>query len=958
MAEERIDIEVTDKVASSIPTKLREIADEADRGFNYVTRLKAALSSINATPLTKLAAAATANTNALAREIAATAKLTTAQANASVATAKAATEQQRLATETARTAAAQARAESATANAARATLALEQATQRAASQQGNLAARAHALKSAIDPAYAAQSRFNAEMNEAKTLLAAGAINMRTYVAAVAAAEGRLQATNGALNNFDRTLGRANNTMGRARANSANLVAQFNDIGVSLASGMNPLLVFIQQGSQISYIAGQMENGWKGVAQQAATMVARFLPLIAAGALLVGIFATLQKRFNENNKEIQPFVDSLGLTKDELKELGDTSITVGDTFRGLWQTIKEAYGLNEVFAAVSDFFSTVWKKSLDFVYYAFVGFYGLVVGGMRGVAQIIGNLPAVAAATAKALVNAAVTAIEFLINKAINGVNGLISRANSVLGKVGLEIGEISEVTIPRFTMSAEESANTVSAIMNREVTGAIREADSTLQAFTARWEENADAARRARLANKAAELIADRPEEKAKKTRTGVDKEAREAERRAHALAQVNLQLDNELARMKMLKDARAIEQRMDQITEALAQKRITLTEAEAAAIRAKVTEIERFKYVQSEMDRITEEALGPRRTLNAAIEAANLLLAQGTIDQARYNQEIAKANRVYAEATDPLFRFNEQLESAARLTGLYGEELERATYLEGVRQEYAQRGLSIYDAATGALKAEVAALVAKNDALRQQQFIQSQLGGVLNPILDQEREMAAQQAVYAQLEQMRQDDLIKAENYERAKAALWVKYNEYKLQNTSDFFGALAGVTEKGTGVVGAISKAAAVAEATIQGYLAVQKALASAPPPFNYVAAAAVALKTGQQVAGILSTNVGSYAKGGQFIVGGRGGIDKNNINMNVTRGERVTVETVKQQRANDNGGGGQAPVVDARTKVVNLFDEKEFIGAMDSEAGERVVMNIIRRNPRGISAALGGA
>ena len=44
---------------------------------------------------------------------------------------------------------------------------------------------------------------------------------------------------------------------------------------------------------------------------------------------------------------------------------------------------------------------------------------------------------------------------------------------------------------------------------------------------------------------------------------------------------------------------------------------------------------------------------------------------------------------------------------------------------------------------------------------------------------------------------------------------------------------------------------------------------------------------------------------------------------------------------------GGGDGAPVVDARTKVVNLFDEKSFVGAMDSEEGERVVMNIIRRN-----------
>ena len=39
--------------------------------------------------------------------------------------------------------------------------------------------------------------------------------------------------------------------------SRNLIYQLNDVGVSLASGMNPMMVFIQQGSQIAQTyAGQ------------------------------------------------------------------------------------------------------------------------------------------------------------------------------------------------------------------------------------------------------------------------------------------------------------------------------------------------------------------------------------------------------------------------------------------------------------------------------------------------------------------------------------------------------------------------------------------------------------------------------------------------------------------------------------------------------------------------------
>lgn len=947
MAEERIDIEVNDKVDASIPTKLRQIADEADRGFTYVQRLKNALAAINTSPVDKLARASAQASNALAREVTAQAKLTTAQGQAAVATARAATEQQRLATETARTTAAQARAEAAQNNAARSALQLEAATQRAAAAEGNLAARANALKSALDPAYAAQMRFNTEMAEAKVLLEAGAINMRTYLAAVQQAQGKLAGASSAVN----TLGQ---TAGRSKAQFANVAAQVNDLGVQFAMAAQSgeplkmvMMALIQQGSQLSYIASTMEGGWSGVAKTIGGMVVRFLPLIAVIGVLVGALKTLQGLFNENTNA-DAFVKSLGLTKDEMKELGDTTITTSDMLLGFYDTFMQMTGLNQITDDVANFFSEAWDKTLSFIRLAFVGFYGLVVGGMRGIAETIVKLPQVTSATAKAIANGAIAAVEWMLNKAIDGINNLTGGVRSLLASAGIEIGEIGHVSFGRFTMSAEDSANTIGAVFNRNVTGAILEADATLTQFQRNWEQNADRRRRERLRDKANEIIADRNERSG--GRKGRDPAAEAAERRAHALAQVNLQLDNELARMRMLKDERAIEQRMDQITEALAQKRITLTDQEAAAIRAKVVEIERFRYVQQEMDRITEEALGPRRTLNASIEAANLLLSRGTIDQERYNQEIAKANRVYQEAVDPLFRFNEALESAQRLTGLYGEALERATYLEGIRLEYAQRGLSIYDASTGALKAEVAALVAKNDALRQQQYIQSQLGGVLNPILDQQREVATQQAVYAELDRLRQQDLINEDAYQRAKTQLWLRANEQRLNATSDFFGALAEVTKNGHGVVGAISKAAAVAQATIDGYVAVQKALASAPPPFNYIAAAAVAVKTGAQVAGILSTNVGSYATGGQFIVGGKSGVDANNINMNVTKGERVTIETVKQQRANDNGGAG-APVVNANTKVVNLFDEREFVGAMDSDEGERVVMNIIRRNAGGI-------
>lgn len=58
--------------------------------------------------------------------------------------------------------------------------------------------------------------------------------------------------------------------------------------------------------------------------------------------------------------------------------------------------------------------------------------------------------------------------------------------------------------------------------------------------------------------------------------------------------------------------------------------------------------------------------------------------------------------------------------------------------------------------------------------------------------------------------------------------------------------------------------SKAAAIADAIVQGALAVQRALASAPPPFNFALAATVGAATAAQIATIKNTNIGDTSAG----------------------------------------------------------------------------------------------
>ncbi|TLG93554.1 prothage tail length tape measure [Pseudomonas edaphica] len=90
---------------------------------------------------------------------------------------------------------------------------------------------------------------------------------------------------------------------------------------------------------------------------------------------------------------------------------------------------------------------------------------------------------------------------------------------------------------------------------------------------------------------------------------------------------------------------------------------------------------------------------------------------------------------------------------------------------------------------------------------------------------------------------------------------------NQALLVGASEFFGNMASLSQSGNKKLAAIGKAAAIIQATMDGYLAVQKALAAFPPPFNFAAAAAVGVATAANVANIagIGFSAGGYTGSG---------------------------------------------------------------------------------------------
>lgn len=125
----------------------------------------------------------------------------------------------------------------------------EQAARAAAAAEADLAARAQRLIESVNPAVAAQNRFNAEMAEARALISAGAISLDDYAA-------KLRMERAALDVSAAGHGRAAASAGAMRQATLGASYQVQDLMTQISMGQNPINALAVQGAQL---AGQFAN---------------------------------------------------------------------------------------------------------------------------------------------------------------------------------------------------------------------------------------------------------------------------------------------------------------------------------------------------------------------------------------------------------------------------------------------------------------------------------------------------------------------------------------------------------------------------------------------------------------------------------------------------------------------------------------------------------------------------
>jgi tape measure domain-containing protein len=194
-------------------------------------------------------------------------------------------------------------------------------------------------------------------------------------------------------------------------------------------------------------------------------------------------------------------------------------------------------------------------------------------------------------------------------------------------------------------------------------------------------------------------------------------------------------------------------------------------------------------------------------------------------------------------------------------------------------------------------------------------------------------------------------NEAIKKAELDRARVSLTAISGAFNAmaQVTSNFVGEQSGAYQ----ALFALSKGFAIADTTV----AIAQGIANAAKlgwPANIPAIAAVV----SQTAGLISqiqgaTFTGGFQNGGSFKVGGSGGADSQLVAMRATPNETVSVRTPGQERAAQAPAAAPPP---QPISIVNVDDPGKLEDFLASPAGEKTVLNIIRRNPSQIKSFVG--
>lgn len=271
---------------------------------------------------------------------------------------------------------------------------------------------------------------------------------------------------------------------------------------------------------------------RSLAPWLSTMVAFAAPIAVAG---VALYRWEQQLGNDAG--LKGYAASLGLTKAEMKKLGDQSVTTGDLVAGLWKTVQDGLDMKIDGKKIVDYlFSPDDAKQVQ----GFIAsIYGFFAGGYDAIMALWDSMSATVTAYISEIAKKAAAFFAPVVSAAKWAGDMIGSIFNTVYGWVAGWFKSISGFLAPVLSAigqgpaaSAVEKAGgslgkTFSEAYAKRVAGFV----SGSNALVGKIGENAVDAAQKRLRKKANELIADRADKK-----PTVDRHAEQLARDAEAV--------------------------------------------------------------------------------------------------------------------------------------------------------------------------------------------------------------------------------------------------------------------------------------------------------------------------------------------------------------------------------------------------------------------------------------
>jgi lambda family phage tail tape measure protein len=300
------------------------------------------------------------------------------------------------------------------------------------------------LRAKFNPLFAVIRQYKSNIDEIRQANAVGAISTDEMSAALSRQRQAALLAIGAIKDRVKVSGEHTKATGLEAHEMLNFTRQMSDVTQTLALGMSPMMVLIEQGPQIADVFQSaaargvtFSAALKSIGASAWAALAPLLPIIipigAAIGVVAAAFGLAARRIRSDTGDV---TKSMDLTKKQTDDLGDhidklkgkkidVEVTTGDTFKAffvtLGQYISEAAGnfswLKSAWNDTMDFFTKYGILAIKAVGGSFAAGFAFIKASWSNLPSAFGDIFVQAA-------NEAIKGVNWLINKVVDGINSL------------------------------------------------------------------------------------------------------------------------------------------------------------------------------------------------------------------------------------------------------------------------------------------------------------------------------------------------------------------------------------------------------------------------------------------------------------------------------------------------------------------------------------------------------